>query len=91
MTSIDDLFKRPALPSNGLKRKLEASDAEAAYKAAKLTSNGTSNGHATVEDETEDDDVEAGPTLPPDDEEGRFFGGGVSTNTAEALETASAI
>lgn len=44
-----------------------------------------------MEDE-EDDDIEAGPALPPDeiedgigDEDGRFFGGGMTSGTAEAL------
>ncbi|KAL8909925.1 MAG: hypothetical protein Q9171_004781 [Xanthocarpia ochracea] len=51
-----------------------------------------SNGKASVEDEEDDDDIEAGPSLPPEeledgigDEEGRFFGGGITTDTAEAL------
>ena len=48
------------------------------------------NGRVTVED-GEDDDVNAGPELPPDedhadDEEGRFFGGGISNDTAEVLD-----
>lgn len=44
-----------------------------------------------VEDEI--DDGEAGPELPPDfeedvpdDEEGRFFGGGMEQKTAQAME-----
>ncbi|KAK3680812.1 hypothetical protein LTR37_021040 [Vermiconidia calcicola] len=93
MTSIDELFKKPNLPAGSTKRKYEAPDAQQAYKAAKLSSNGSPNGlhsnGATVED-AEDDDVEAGPELPPndegDDEEGRFFGGGVTKDTAEALD-----
>lgn len=48
------------------------------------------NGRATVEDE-ENEDIAAGPELPPDediaeDEEGRFFGGGISNDTAEVLD-----
>ena len=50
-----------------------------------------SNGQPSVEDV--EDDVEAGPELPPeeeeaglDDEEGRFFGGGITRNTAEVLD-----
>lgn len=47
-----------------------------------------------MEDEAEnDDDIEAGPALPPDevedgigDEDGRFFGGGITSGTAEALD-----
>ena len=49
-----------------------------------------------VQDEEEEDDGEAGPELPPDfdpehqdvpdDEEGRFFGGGMQRQTAQAME-----
>jgi beta-catenin-like protein 1 len=45
-----------------------------------------------VEDEIEED-AEAGPELPPDfeeepgnDEEGRFFGGGLASDTARAMD-----
>ena len=45
-----------------------------------------------MEDEEDDDDIEAGPALPPEEtedgianEEGRFFGGGITSNTADAL------
>jgi beta-catenin-like protein 1 len=69
---------------------------EEIYKAAKLDANGDPRGSktATVEDEAEEDDA-AGPELPPDftaeedvpdDEEGRFFGGGVTRATASALD-----
>lgn len=101
MTSIDDLFKKPFLPSaaasgsSGSKRKYEPADAQSAYKSAKLSpetdAKGKTNGHAYVEEE--DDDVEAGPELPPDeeedpadDEEGRFFGGGVTKDTSAAMD-----
>lgn len=92
MTSVDDLFKKPNLPQGSIKRKFEAPDAQQAYKAFK-PSNGSSprgqtNG-ATVED-ADDDDLEAGPSLPPEDEdedeEGRFFGGGVTRDAANALD-----
>jgi len=89
MTSIDDLFKKPFLPStNGsTKRKFEDQDAEAAYKSAKLD--------PTVDDapEDEDEDMEAGPELPPEedeDEEGRFFGSGTNQHTNAALFSKSA-
>ncbi|KAL8743532.1 MAG: hypothetical protein Q9190_004129 [Brigantiaea leucoxantha] len=68
---------------------------KAVYKAAKVTANGDvkTNGKATVEDEQdEDEDVAAGPELPPDeeedaiDEEGRFFGGGINHDTADVLD-----
>ena len=55
--------------------------------------NARSNGQAIVQDEGVDDDAPAGPEMPPDleednpeDEEGRFFGGGITHNTAEALD-----
>ncbi|EKD21413.1 uncharacterized protein L3040_000552 [Drepanopeziza brunnea f. sp. 'multigermtubi'] len=98
MSSLDDLFKKPALPSN--KRKLEAArDPNEIYKAAKLSSSGhvKSNGKAPAVAEDEDDDVEAGPSAPsddekdygpdiPDDEEGRFFGGGITEKESEILD-----
>lgn len=92
-TNVDDLFKRPNAPfTNNGKRKFEEPSAQQAYKATKLTSNASPGGSgpngATVEDE--DEDMEAGPELPPDeegdDEEGRFFGGGVTKNTTDALD-----
>ena len=96
MTSVDDLFKKPALPSGSFKRKFEAPDPQQAYKATKLSLNGSpngthTNGRATVADDLEDEDIEAGPSLPPeedddDDEEGRFFGGGVTKDAADALD-----
>jgi beta-catenin-like protein 1 len=94
MASVDEIFKKPALPS---KRKLEVShDPSQYYKSAKTAANGDAKGktHATVEDE--DEDMEAGPSAPPDedegdygpedDEEGRFFGGGVDEGTTAALD-----
>lgn len=62
------------------------------YKSIKLNGDtaARSNGQPTVEDE-EDDSV-AGPELPldfedgADDEEGRFFGGGITNDTAEVLD-----
>lgn len=98
MTSIDELFKTSSVAG---KRKLEVShDPSHYYKSAKLSANGDVKGksHATVEDDPEEiedeDDVEAGPALPPDEdedygpeaEEGRFFGGGVDKNQREALD-----
>ena len=97
MTSIDSLFKKPILPSATYKRKFEAQDAQEAYKATKLSStsspNGTSqNNSASVEDveDEADDDTEAGPELPPEDDgeddEGRFFDSGVTADAAQALD-----
>ena len=65
------------------------------YKASKASPDSSvrTNGQATVEDEEDLDDVEAGPEMPmgeedeaPDDEDGRFFGGGVNKGTAEVLD-----
>ncbi|KAL1958812.1 hypothetical protein VTO42DRAFT_3649 [Malbranchea cinnamomea] len=94
MTSIDELFKKPSLPS---KRKLEPTrDPNEIYKAAKVEANGGATGDksASVEDEADENDI-AGPDLPPDfnpdediadDDEGRFFGGGVTRDTSKALD-----
>lgn len=92
MANVDDIFK--ASSSIG-KRKLEQPirDPNEIYKATKL-SDRTVNRHAQVEDEVEEtpaDDDEFGPELPPeddagDDEEGRFFGGGISKQESEILD-----
>ena len=71
---------------------------DAVYKATKISPNGDvkTNARATVADEGSDnDDVAAGPELPPDgdeqvpddddDDEGRFFGGGLTKNTADVM------
>lgn len=92
MTSIDDLFKG----ANGAtKRKFEnprEADPTQAYKSVKLSSNDDVKQSATVED---GDDEEAGPSLPPDmeeeegpgdDEEGRFFGGGLDEDAKDAMD-----
>ena len=94
MTSVDDLFRRSNLSSGSTKRKFEAPDPQQAYKATKLSSDSSPNGThvngATVEDDEDVDDIEAGPELPPDeehdDEEGRFFGDGVTRDAADALD-----
>ncbi|KAJ5631794.1 uncharacterized protein N7484_011894 [Penicillium longicatenatum] len=96
MTSVDELFKKPSGVGNS-KRKLEPlQDPNELYKSAKLDSNAdvrSKGKEAMVEDEL-DDDGEAGPELPPDmdtedipdDEEGRFFGGGMEQKTAQAMQ-----
>ncbi|KAI0155409.1 DUF1716-domain-containing protein [Hypoxylon sp. FL1284] len=100
MTSIDELFKASGV---GSKRKLEPlKDPNEIYKSARRSSNGLNSRHARVEDEAaEEDDVEAGPAPPPDDEnegdygpdlppdddeEGRFFGGGITAQEKDALD-----
>ena len=99
MTSIDDLFKKP--DAAAAKRKVDfasPADAQKVYKSAKLFSNGSplTDGHAsTVEDELlEAEGIEAGPTLQPtgededipEDDEGRFFGGGINKQEKEVLD-----
>jgi len=91
MTSVDELFKKPGLPSAPTKRKFEAPDAQEAYKATKLSHRDSPNGHAngvSIVDAPEDDeDTEAGPELPPEDEEDdRFFDAGVTRDAADALD-----
>ena len=67
------------------------------YKATKVRANGDvkTNGKATVEEDDDDEngDIEAGPAMPldeddagPEDEEGRFFGGGITSNTKDVLD-----
>ena len=65
------------------------------YKATKLNAFGDvkTNEKSTGEHNDVDEDVAAGPELPPDedeevpaDEEGRFFGGGINNNTADVLD-----
>ena len=73
MTSIDDLFKKPNLPIGSGKRKFEEPDAQQAYKSTKVSDSSSphTNGKASVEDALDDDeDMEAGPSLPPDEDEG---------------------
>jgi beta-catenin-like protein 1 len=94
MTSIDDLFKG----ANGAtKRKFEnprEADPTQAYKSVKLSSNSDVKQSATVKDEWVDEDEEAGPSLPPDledegpgdDDEGRFFEGGLDEDAKDAMD-----
>lgn len=66
------------------------------YKSAKVDANGdVSSNRATAVEDGFDEQDEAGPELPPDfnpdedipdDEEGRFFGGGISRDTAGAMD-----
>ncbi|KAH9429174.1 hypothetical protein MCOR02_010582 [Pyricularia oryzae] len=98
MTSIDDLFKSSGVPS---KRKLDpVRDPNEIYKSAKL--NPSSSRHAQVQDDDDveagpappedDEDGDYGPSAPPeddipdDDEDGRFFGGGITRQEAEVLD-----
>ncbi|KAK7186206.1 hypothetical protein DPSP01_005036 [Paraphaeosphaeria sporulosa] len=93
MTSIDDLFKGT---SSAIKRKFEnpsEADPTQAFKSAKLSSNSDAKRPAHAYVAEEDDDEEAGPSLPPDfgdeegdDEDGRFFGGGIDEDAKDALD-----
>ncbi|KXX80972.1 Beta-catenin-like protein 1 [Madurella mycetomatis] len=108
MTSIDEIFQKSGLPS---KRKLDpVRDPTEIYKSAKVSSahRALPNRHVRVEEAADNDDTEAGPSLPPpdedadadygpaapdgaddlpdDDEEGRFFGGGITAQEREILD-----
>lgn len=96
MASIDDLFKKPSLPSNKRKSDLPPNPYQH-YKSPKLTPNGDAKGHNHGAVEEEGDDVEAGPARPlasddeeeqgpGDDKEGRFFGGGLDKGATEVLD-----
>ena len=94
MTSIDDIFNRPIAST---KRKFENPselDPTQAYKSVKLNSSSDvkRSSHASVVDEYDEED-EAGPSLPPDmdegpgdDDEGRFFGGGLDEDAKDAMD-----
>ncbi|KAJ5951703.1 uncharacterized protein N7479_010116 [Penicillium vulpinum] len=92
--NVDELFKKPPV-TGGAKRKFEpVQNPNEVYKSAKLDPSGDakSKGKAPIM-EDDIDDGEAGPELPPDfeedipdDEEGRFFGGGMEHKTAQAME-----
>ncbi|KAG5948153.1 hypothetical protein E4U59_003484 [Claviceps monticola] len=95
MASIDDIFKNSGVSS---KRKLDViQDPNELYKASKVKS--THDGHGNDDermDEREDDEQDFGPSMPPgsndqdgidgDDEEGRFFGGGISKQESQILD-----
>ncbi|CEJ90224.1 hypothetical protein VHEMI06022 [[Torrubiella] hemipterigena] len=98
MASIDDIFKKSGLPS---KRKLETlRDPNEVYKANKLSATGDSSRRARVDDEdvepttsgadADENGEDFGPAMPPndegDDDEGRFFGGGITQQESEILE-----
>lgn len=82
--------------STSLAQRANHNRLDAFYKAAKLDANGDVKGKgkaAAVDDEAEDESDFAGPELPPDfeedvpdDEEGRFFGGGMAKETAQAMD-----
>ncbi|KAI1086451.1 DUF1716-domain-containing protein [Rostrohypoxylon terebratum] len=92
MANIDDLFKAS---SAGSKRKLEPlRDPNEIYKSARLASKGTSSRHAsveeTVESDDDNDDAEAGPALPPDEEDD-FGGSGLTAQEEDALDYIDAL
>ncbi|RAR12862.1 DUF1716-domain-containing protein [Stemphylium lycopersici] len=93
MTSIDDLFKS----ANGsAKRKFEnpnEADPTQSYKSARLNGNDHVKAPAQASVADDEDEEEAGPSLPPDfddgpgdDDEGRFFGDGMDENARDAME-----
>ncbi|PWY78118.1 DUF1716 domain protein [Aspergillus sclerotioniger CBS 115572] len=97
MTSIDELFKKLSSAASAKRKFDSARDPNELYKAAKLDAEDDvkSKGKTPmVQDEGEEDDGYAGPELPPDfdaedipdDEEGRFFGGGMERQTAQAMQ-----
>lgn len=98
MTSIDELFKGV---NGSAKRKFEnpnEADPSQSYKTAKLNGNGDVKGSAQASVADDEDDDEAGPSLPPDfddgpgdDDEGRFFGDGLDENARDAMEYIDAL
>ncbi|KAK3349762.1 Catenin-beta-like protein [Lasiosphaeria hispida] len=100
MTSIDDLFKSSGLPSK--RKLDPVRDPTQIYKSAKLSSTPSSRAarvspqplspEAGPAAPPSDDEGDYGPSaapddgLPDDDEEGRFFGGGISAQEKEILD-----
>ncbi|ERF72562.1 hypothetical protein EPUS_02844 [Endocarpon pusillum Z07020] len=99
MASIDDLFRKSTTTTSSSisitnKRKFPDHTLSPTYKSAKISANGTP--HTSTIEDGDDAHIEAGPSLPPtetdnaaeeeDDEEGRFFGSGVSADTRQALD-----
>ncbi|KAK4986686.1 hypothetical protein LTR50_005131 [Elasticomyces elasticus] len=89
MASIDELFRKPHLPSS--KRKFEApTNPEASYKATKHNNGDVkANSRSPSPPPIDDDGIEAGPEPPSaeldDEEDGRFFGGGITKGASDAL------
>ncbi|KAI2468004.1 DUF1716-domain-containing protein [Annulohypoxylon bovei var. microspora] len=103
MANIDDLFKASGVSS---KRKLEPlRDPNEIYKSVRLSSNRPSSRHAHVEEagDRDEDDTEAGPAPPPDDDENGdlgpapppedddFGGSGLTAQEEEALDYVDAV
>ena len=93
MTSIDEIFKSSG-SLTGSKRKFDGfNDPQQLYKSSKIKPNGDTNGDSRTTVEAESDE-EYGVERPPEDdstaleedEEGRFFGGGVNKESKEALD-----
>ncbi|OHW99405.1 DUF1716 domain-containing protein [Colletotrichum incanum] len=94
MSDVTELFK---VGSAG-KRKLDVvRDPNEVYKSAKLSAADAISRHASAEDDDnipagpplppgDDEDDNYGPEIPPDDEEGRFFGGGITKQESEILD-----
>ncbi|KAM0743729.1 hypothetical protein ACQRIT_001988 [Beauveria bassiana] len=93
MDSVDDVFKNAGL-RNQNKRKLDAvRDPNEIYKSSRLSTDGDPYRRARVENYQAEyeDEQDIGPELPPvddssEDEEGRFFGGGISEKESQILD-----
>ncbi|PSR82448.1 Catenin-beta-like protein [Coniella lustricola] len=102
MTSVDELFKKSGLPSKRKLEPLRNPDeVYKSAKLSSDSSRHTAQADDAPEDEDleagpapppdgEDDDGDYGPSMPPEDdaedEEGRFFGGGVTAQESRALD-----
>ncbi|KAK4459742.1 Catenin-beta-like protein [Cladorrhinum samala] len=100
MTSIDEIFQKSGIPSK--RKLDPIRDPTEVYKSAKLSSNGHSRHAQVddADDDLEagpapppdDDEGDYGPAAPPededggDDDEGRFFGGGITAQEKEILD-----
>ncbi|GAA5942385.1 beta-catenin-like protein 1 [Sporobolomyces koalae] len=96
---IDEIFKRPPLPKTGAasassKRKFEAPSLDPeSYKQVKLSTDDHPATRVTIKDANDDDDDREGEFAPnrdadyfvEEDEDGRFFGGGLSSVQKQVL------
>ncbi|KAK1579505.1 Catenin-beta-like protein [Colletotrichum navitas] len=97
MSDVAELFRA----GGAGKRKFDAvRDPNEIYKSAKLSAADAVSRHASAEDAAEhegvavgsplapgvNEDDDYGPEMPPDDEEGRFFGGGITQQESEILD-----
>lgn len=77
--NVDEIYKSAKLNTNGTNRHAQVEDAPSDYADDYMEA-----GPAPPPENAQDEDY--GPELPPDDDEGRFFGGGITKQESEILD-----